>query len=394
MLLNNIIEFKVSGEDIERFLNMCSFHGIQLFDIQRKEKSCLIKIYAEDFFRLKDICKKTEVKIRITHKEGLYFIILKHAKRKLFFITAFLCLGLLWLTSRFLWGVRIEGNLTITNDLITRYLQEQGIHYGMPLSEIPIDELKTNLREVYGEIKWVSIYLEGTFLHISIKENDTIKPDTNSSSACSDLIATENGIIDSIFVRQGTAMVKPGDEVVRGELLISGKVDIMADDYSIKETYLCNADGDVCLIYHYPVEEQISYEYLTKEYTGNQIRRKNLYWNNKLFPIPYPEIPYIKYDSITENMDIPLFKILTVPAAIKQTTYREYQVIRKKYNYQEAEKLLNEKLDKIFLSLEEKGVQIIEKDVKISSDGTCLLATGNLIVRSCCTKPQAMEENK
>ena len=394
MLLNNIVKLSVTGEYIERFLNMCSYHNIKIFDINRKENCCQIKIYADDFFRLKNICKKTEVKIKIIHKEGFYFLILKHAKRKLFFLTAFLCLLLLWISSHFLWGIKIEGNQTITNDLITDYLREHGIHYGMPLSKIPIYELKTDIRDTYDEIKWVSIYLKGTFLQITLKENDTVKPDTNFSSTYSDLIAGENGIVDSILVRQGTPMVKVGDEVAKGDILISGKVDILADDYTIQETYLCNADGDVCLTYDYPIQEQISFEYLVKEYTGRNIQQKDLYLKNSLIKIPHLKIPYIKYDSVTETMNLPLFDILSIPINIKQTTYREYQMIRKKYNYSEAEKLLNEKLDKIFLSLEEKGVQIIEKNVKISTNSAHLTATGHLKLKSCCNRSQAMEEIK
>ena len=394
MLINNIVELNVSGDQIERFLNMCSFHKIKLFDIQRTENSCQIKICAEDFFLLKDIRKKTGVQLKITHKEGICFSILKWSKRKIFAVSSLFCLLVLWISSCFLWGIKIEGNQTITNDLITDYLQEHGIHYGMPLSKIPIYELKTNLRESYDEIKWVSIYLEGTFLRISIKENDTVKPNLYPSSTYSDIVASENGIVDSIIVRQGTPMVKAGDEVTKGDILISGKVDIIADDYTIKETYLCNADGDVYLIYDYPMKEQISLEYLDKEYTGNQIQRKDLYFKNNLIKIPHFKIPYIKYDSLTENIHYPLQKILSLPLTIKQTTYREYQVIRKKYNYLEAEKLLNEKLDKIFLSLEEKGVQIIEKNVKISTNSAYLSATGNLKLKSCCNKVQPMEEFK
>ena len=292
MLFNNIIVLKISGEQIERFLNMCSFHKIKLYDVQRKEQNCFLKIHADDFFHLKDICRKTHVKTKIIYKKGIYFFILKYTKKHIFFITAFLSLLVLCISSRFLWGIKIEGNQTITNDLITDYLQEHGIHYGMPLSQIPIYELKTNIRNTYDEIKWISIYLKGTNLHISIRENDTVKPDSNISFSYSDMIASENGIVDSIIVRQGTPMVKAGDTVAKGDILISGKVDIIADDYTIKETYLCHADGDVYLIYDYPIQEQLSLEYLAKEYTGKEIQRKKIYLKSRLIPIPYFPISF------------------------------------------------------------------------------------------------------
>ena len=394
MLLKNIVELSVQGENIERFLNMCSHHNIKLYHITQIEDKCYFKIHATDFFLIKDIVKKSQVSIKISQKKGLYFRLQKKVKRKIFFLASCLCLLLLWVGSHFLWGIRIEGNHYITNDLIIEFLQEQGIYYGMPLSKIPIYELKTNLRNSYEEITWVSLYLEGTNLRISLKENDTIPPNTSSQTTKMDLIADHDGIIDSIVVRQGTGVVKAGEEVKSGDTLISGKVEISADDGTIKETKYCKADGDVYLIYEYPILENQSFEYLTKEYTGKVTEKFDLYLNQRLLKIPHFKIPYIKYDYLTENLEHPLIDLLSLPLKIKKNTYREYYLIRKKYTNSEAEKLLKEKLDKIIISLEEKGVQIIAKNVKIRTNDVYLSMTGTLTLRTLCNEFQILEEFK
>ncbi len=393
MYFENIIVLCVRGENIERFLNMCSYHNIKIFDIQKQEEECYVKVYAADFFLLKNIVKKSNVKVKITQKNGIYFCFKKQVKRKIFFIASFFCLLLLWIGSHFLWGIQIEGNFSITNDLIIDYLQEQGVYYGMPLSKIPIYELKTNLRNTYDEITWVSIYLKGTNLHISLKENDTLNnTNTAINSQSADLIAEQNGTIDSILVRQGTPMVTQGEEVSKGDVLISGTVEIPAEDGTIKDKHYCKADGDVYLIYEYPIAETISLEYLTKEYSGNYVEKYDLYIQNDSIKLPHLKIPYIKYDSIAENLEHPLLDFMSLPLEIKKTRYREYQIIRKKYSNSEAEKLIKEKLDKIILSLEEKGVQIIEKNVKISTNSAYLSMTGNLTVKSLCSKFKTLEE--
>ena len=387
-----MLELCVHGENIERFLNMCSHHNIKIYNIRKTEDKCYLNIYAIDFFLIKSIVRKSNVKIKITKKCGIFFVFKKNCKRKFFFISSFLCLLLLWIASHFLWGIRIEGNNTITSDLITEFLQNQGIYYGMPLSKIPIYDLKTNLRNSYDEITWVSVYLEGTNLHISLKENDTIPPDTTSKTTKMNLIAEHDGKIDSIVVRQGTAMVKAGDEVKVGEVLISGKVEIPAEDGSIKETRYCKADGDVYLVYEHTVLENQSLEYLTKEYTGNTTNRFELYLNQQQLKIPHFKIPYMKYDSITESIEYPLIELLSLPLKIKKNTYREYHVVRKKYSNSEAEKLLKEKLDKIIISFEEKGVQIIAKNVKIRTNNVYLSMIGSLTLKAQCKELQHLEE--
>lgn len=392
MYFKDRIEICILGENTERFYNMCSFHDIKLYNIRIIEDKCYATIYAKDFFLLKDIVKKSHVKLKIVKKEGFFFHIKKQAKRKIFFIASCLCLLILWIGSYFLWGIRITGNYSITDDMIQEFLQTQGIYYGMPLSKIPIFELRTNLRNTYDEITWVSIYLEGTNLHISLKENDTLEISKAVESDSANLIADQTGIVDSIVVRQGTPMVVNGAEVSKGDILISGKVEIPADDGTVKETRYCKADGDVYLIYDYPILENISLEYLTKEYTGNYIEKYDFYINNQLLKVPHLKIPYVKYDSITDTIEHPVLDLFSLPLKIKKNTYQEYHVIKKKYANYEAEKLLKEKLDKIILSLEEKGVQIIEKNVKIRTNSAYLSMTGNLTVRSLCSEFKALEE--
>ena len=62
--------------------------------------------------------------------------------------------------------------------MLRDYLQINGIHYGMLLKEIPLNQLKTDIRNEYPQINWVSIYLEGTTLQIDIKENDNVIVET------------------------------------------------------------------------------------------------------------------------------------------------------------------------------------------------------------------------
>lgn len=381
MHFKNIVEISIQGNNIERFLNMCSFHDIKLFHIQMEEDKCYVSIYAKDFFFLKNIVKKSNVKIRIIKKQGLFFHLKKQTKKKTFVIASFLCLFLLWIGSHFLWGIQIEGNYTVTNDLIIEFLQNQGIYYGMPLSEIPIYDLKINLRNTYDDITWVSIYLEGTNLHISLKENDTLTFDNPQETLPMDLIAKQDGIVDSIIVRQGTPLVKAGDVVKKGDILISSKIEITADDGTIKEIKDCKADGDICVIYDYPIFEKQSLEYLTKEYTKKYVEKYDFYIDNKPIKIPHLKIPYIKYDCLVETINIPILDLLSLPLKIKKNQYREYNVVKKKYSHLEAEKLLKEKLDKIILSLEEKGVQIIEKNVKINTNSVYLTLIGNLTLK-------------
>ena len=106
--------------------------------------------------------KKTGIKIKIVKKKGTGFWIKKQMQRKVYWMVPLMSLFFLWMASQFLWGIRIEGNLSVTDDLIENFLKESGIYYGMLLEKIPIYDLKLNIREEFDEITWVSMKLSGT----------------------------------------------------------------------------------------------------------------------------------------------------------------------------------------------------------------------------------------
>ena len=60
---------------------------------------------------------------------------------------------------------------------------------------------------------------------------------------------------------------------------------------------------------------------------------------------------------------------LSVPVFWGTVTYREYQNMEYKYTEEEAKAHLNQKLMDFLAELDEKGVQIIEKNVRINKDG-------------------------
>ena len=70
MLLNSIVEIQIQGEQTERFLNMCIHHNIKVFDLRKTSQECCLHIYATDFFLIKDMVKKSGMRVKILQ----YFI--------------------------------------------------------------------------------------------------------------------------------------------------------------------------------------------------------------------------------------------------------------------------------------------------------------------------------
>ena len=81
----------------------------------------------------------------------------------------------------------------------------------MKIADLDCEKVEMNFREDFPNITWISIYMKGTKLHIDIKEN--IVKNNTQKNKITDIISPYNGIVTSIFVKQGTALVKAGDSL-------------------------------------------------------------------------------------------------------------------------------------------------------------------------------------
>ena len=98
-------------------------------------------------------------------------------------------------------------------------------------------------------------------------------------------------------------------------------------------------------------------------------------------------------DVLTEEIPISLISILSLPVSIKQNTYYEYYNKESKYSVEECEKIMNQKLEEICKTFIEKGVQIIEKNVKIKTDSVYSTMSGSMTLKVNCSSNTLLEDN-
>ena len=84
MKLKTSIKIAITGEQVERFFNLCSHHSIKLYNISKLENCYFASMDPASFFSLKTLAKKTNIKIKLVSKEGVFFLIL-HIKKQCFF---------------------------------------------------------------------------------------------------------------------------------------------------------------------------------------------------------------------------------------------------------------------------------------------------------------------
>ena len=372
----------LSGYAPERFMNLCRSNGLILWDIRPNKNEYLIKMSIEDYKRIKAFLKKTKVRAAIIKKCGLPFFMSRNRKRKIFFFGIPICLLILYILTQFIWSFEIRGNKQVTDEMLEHFLSRHNIQIGCNSKHIPIEKLETELREEFDCITWTSIKIEGTQLVIDIKENDLTptkeKEYSEGNKTC--IIAKQDGIIISIVTRRGIPKVKKGDEVKRGDILVEGAIPILDNDGNIIQYEYCDSDADVFLKYRYPVLKSISRYYQYKNYSGRSRMKKYIRIGSKSLSWQLKKIPYLKYDMIQEEKQISLLKGMKLPIYLGRKIYQEYTITDALYSEDKAKEILEKSFMKEIEELKEKGVQIIENNVKIEKNSNNIQLSGYMDV--------------
>lgn len=378
--LKGYVRMKIWGVSPERFLNLCSNKNILLWDICKDGDAYTMCISLSAFLQLRPIARKTGVRVVILQKFGLPFLLPNLLKRKIFIAGLFLCVAFWIISYRFVWDITLEGNYQITQEVFSDFLASRQVRVGMQKTDLDISDLEKEIRRAFPEITWTSVRLSGTRLEISIKENDApMYTEPEVTEGGQNLVSEYAGVITSMIVRSGVPMVKIGDIVEEGTLLVEGRVPIYNEDATVREYMFITADADITVEHSLTYQDSLPATYIQKTYTGRRSSRPFIRLGSREFKLPQ-ERPYLVYDTVIQGHTPMALEKLSIPISWGQYVYREYMNVEHEYTLKEAEELLMEKELHFLATLEEKGVHIIEKDVKIEEGSAYWTMEGWILV--------------
>lgn len=357
--LRGYVIIKVEGLTLERFLNLAATNDIYLWDIKRVNYTVLeMKASIEGFKALKEVIKKVGCRVEIIEKKGLPFILYKLRARKMLGFGILIFLGLIIFLSSFIWNIEVTGNEKIKTQDIIKVLEKENIKSGIIKYNIDKDYTKHFLLDQFDNFSFVSVDIKGTKLIIEVKEQDLPPEKIDIATPCN-IVANKKGVIVKVIARNGNAVVRKGDIVDKGDVLISG---VISNENS-GEYIFVHSDGEVLAktVYSYRLDEPIIKS--IKEETGRSMEMRELKFGEKGLRFSKGEIPFKDY--IEEVREVKLFKKNTnLPIKLLVYEYNEVEIKETKQNIDFLKKSTHIKAVKeLNKELPEKA-QIESKDVK------------------------------
>ena len=329
----------LTGYATERFLNLCGSRNILIWNLKPTEDGYYFYISVDGYRSLKPILKKTKTKARILKKYGVPFQLFRYRKHKVFAAGIAVSAVLLFYCSGFVWNIEVKGNSYLSEETILTFLQNENAGFGVPKRNINCEELEEKLRSAYSEVIWTSVKVYGTKMTVELQENLLPEEEYEAKDDTpEDIVAKKDGVIAFMVTRTGTPLVTADMEVKKGDILVSGRAEILNDDGEVAEYIYPGADADII------AEVNFYYEFDLTEH-ASQLH-------------------------FTDNFYLPVY--------FETYLYEECQTEEKTYSKTEAAAIAQSRFEQYLANLEEKGIQILEKNVMIEKADQKYVVTGTV----------------
>ena len=262
--------------------------------------------------------RKAGVVTRVTERYGLPFLIHRYRKRLGILIGVLFFALFLTVMQQFIWVIRVEGNEQIDSRILTNALADLGVHRGSFKGRIDAGVLREELVIRVDGLAWAALNIRGTTATLLVRER-VRPPEKIDTDVPANVVAARDGQIKRLEVTDGRSLLRVGDTVREGEIIVSG---VNEDRWGM--THLVRANARV--IAHIPESLKIEVPLVQEEYvlTGEIKKRRYL----ELFGVRLPLFLYrglegdYKLERITRS---PKLFGLELPFLITRENYLFYE---------------------------------------------------------------------
>ncbi|MDE6372031.1 MAG: sporulation protein YqfD, partial [Clostridia bacterium] len=303
----------------QRLLNKFSEKNIGVFKIKIYGDKISFSIEDKSLKQVKDIMDKMALEYTIESRGGKYLLGKLSLRYLSLMIPAIIVIALLVTFTKMCFTVDIIADNGQLKEQISYILAENSVKPFMLKDKIDTSKLSYDISKNIDEIGFANCYFDGAVLKIEVKKVHV----KEELPIYDEIVADRDCIITKVLVFSGTALVKEGDVVKKGDPLIAGYVDTMPDDPENEENerFTVNADGLVYGETSYTKQLILTEGVVSSVRTGKSYSTTQIY----LFGKPIGKAPTVKYEKYEYTQEVKTFGSL-IPIKAVTTTYYEINI--------------------------------------------------------------------
>ncbi|MDD6312639.1 MAG: sporulation protein YqfD [Firmicutes bacterium] len=291
---------------------------------------------------------------------GLPVFLNKYSRRYGLMAGTVFALLLLGVLSNFIWAVKISGNAALTGSRIRESLAKVGLREGAYFGDLDLYEMQLDFLLENPDISFVSINMHGTTAYVQVRERE-LEMQSEDTTGVYNLVADYPGKIVRYAISAGDSVVKIGEPVFKGQLLVTGLTENSLGIFSA-----VRAAGKVYAETEHEFSYTVALESAAREYTGRETVKKSIIFMGKEIKLFLNSgISYDLYDTITLYEDATVFGNVELPFRVKKYVSYEYTEEKKTISPERAEDLCYDEY-KNWLTYTLADSEIKNEDVSIT----------------------------
>lgn len=217
------VRVETEGGYPERLLNDLAVTGIDVWGVRRAEECMRFSCRAGDYRRICPLARHACLRMRMRQKHGFPFWRHRYRYRKGLLLGLVVYIVLLLALSPRIWVIEVEGNVATSKEAVLEQAQRYGVKLGGRMDALQIKQFQLHGTDALETVGYITVNPSHCVARIQVTER-TPTPQVIDLSRPSDIVAARDGRILQIESRSGQKMVKVGEAVTAGTVLISGRV--------------------------------------------------------------------------------------------------------------------------------------------------------------------------
>lgn len=215
--LQGYVRVEVKGKNPERLVNLCLTAGFPAWDFASKDRAILFSTTLARYRDIHRLARRARCVPHIVKRVGLPFSVGKIRRRPWFLLAATLVLAVLLYLSGSVWSVQVTGCEKVDPERVLHAAESAGLAPGVRRSNVSTFRAESAIALQVPELSWVYVRFQGMLAVIEVVEKS--HPETAGPG---DVVASRDGVVQSVLVLSGVPVVNPGQTVKQGDLLIAG----------------------------------------------------------------------------------------------------------------------------------------------------------------------------
>ena len=374
--LRGTVRLELTGAFPERFLNICAAENLPFWQVEQPDEHTLrITLAGQDRRRAIEAAKRSLCQVTELGREGFPAFVGRFRKRYALLMGLSLSVAAALILSQFILVIDVTGNQSVSASEICATLSRLGFGIGSYGPSVNERELVNRALLELEDVGFLSINIKGVRAEVVVRESPK-KPKIEDLTVPADVVAERDGVILEIGAKRGKKMVKNGDAVLKGEVLISGLVTHKSGDSdAILSSEQVRAAGEVWAVTERTLRRSIpltttgkgDVEAMQHRYALRVLgRRINFYRKSS--------ISLDNYDKINAEYPLTLPGGLKLPLSWLKTTYTSREVTQSTFSKERAEAYLKKRLEADIQKVVGEG-EVLSKEWKASERDGVLTVT-------------------